>query len=319
MKKLKSDKAGQPGRGTRPPWAVLGLAALLGFLGVPTGFVRGETNYVSISPSKGTAVTVVSSQSISTYYLCSQRQTLEYAVTGPVTVEITTRLLMPKGKTAGEYAVELREGSRLLERHETRSQEADAKLSGRPESVCKSRNFHHDIPAGPHRLTLVFSRGDYPEVAARCRISVLSRPEDFVAITPISYARIATVFVNDSRATYYAAIADRPVVFRVVGPARLKVVSRLVFDDRMLGSQKYTVSIFEGKKLFQRLPLETVRAVSQSFGDWPQVVPGKSRAFFIDVPAGEHHYNFGLSGGLAPGVAFLFALPKTALGNRENE
>lgn len=295
--------------------AVLAGLGFLVWLAAPTSALMGKTRYVSVAPVKGTPVAVVTDENISSFFLCSQREPLEFDVTGPGTVEITTRLLLPKGKTEGSYAVELREGGRLLERHETQSELAMAKLSGRPERVCKSRKFHHEISPGAHHLTLVFTGGNFLGVAANLGITTQFKPDAFVAITPLSYARSTVLLANEKQMTYYVAAPDRPVVFRVVGPARLKVVSRLVFDERMQGLQKYAVSVFEGKKLWQRFPLQTTKSTAQSFRDWPEVVPGKSRTFYIDAPSGEHQYNFGLSEGVGRGVALLFALPKSSLSN----
>ncbi len=292
------------------------MAGLLTLLLWHPALPAKKARYISITPSKGTPVAVVTDEKIGSYFLCSPHEPLELSLIGPGTLEITTRLLLPKGKTEGSYAVELREGSTFLERHETQSQAAMAKLSGRSEGVCKSRKFHYAFPSGPHRLTLSFISGDYPAVAARFALSVSKeKKEAYVAIAPLSYARSATIVIKEKSLTYYVAQPSRPVTFRVLGPARLKVVSRLAYDPRMKGAQKYSVTVTEEKKLLKQFPLETTKSSGLSFGEWPEVTPGKSRTFYFDIPEGEHHYDFGISGGMAKGVAFLFALPQGSLSN----
>lgn len=280
-----------------------------------TAPVAKKTRTATITPTAGTPVAVVVNKNIASYFICSQKEPLEFSVKGPGTLEVTTRLLLPKGKTGGGYTVELREGNKLLERHQTQTQEAAAKLSGRSEAPGKSRSFHYQLPEDEHHLMLVFITGDFPEVVARFTLISLKKNGEYVAIAPLAFARTATALIKEKQFTYYVATPGQPVQFRVFGPVRLKTVSRLSYDERIKGPQKYTVTVSEGKELVNQFPLETTKSTSAIFSDWPEVVPGKGRTFYVDVPSGEHLYNFDLTESVAKGVALLFSLPKAALSN----
>src|SRR5262249_29977098 len=140
-----------------------------------------------------------------------------------------------------------------------------------------SRKVTIDVPAGRHSLSVSLAQPAGASACARFSIPGAERAEPYVSITPLDAGETYVAVAGEKQITYYGADASRAVTVRVVGPARLRILSRLNFDFSLHGERRYTLDITQDGKPFRQDPLITTRSTSVPYTNHPTVIPGKDK------------------------------------------
>ncbi|TLY32755.1 MAG: hypothetical protein E6K56_02480 [Ignavibacteria bacterium] len=226
-----------------------------------------------------------------------------------------SRLKLPGGTSdVRKYTILIKEGKNTITAHSTQTDASEAVFRGSGDVPGKSRKFSLSVPEGSFMYEL--SLEDTPfDAAVKLTFQPTKGRSRLVAIEPLSYDRIVTVAIAENSVAYFVSTADRPVKFRVVGPTRVQISTRLNYDEKMKGAQKYSVVFTEGTRIFAQRPLQTTKAVGASYQEWKEVVPGKVNSFIVEVPAGQHTYGVSLSETTAKSVSLRFSVPQEDLQN----
>lgn len=108
---------------------------------------------------------------------------------------------------------------------------------------------------------------------------------------------------------YYLLTKVKPLEFRIVGPAWLRVYTRLWWPESCTGKATYALSLWQ-EEVQRPLVFETEISPS-SYGPEGKKV-GKWRSFYIQVPAGENQYRLTLDQAPAGTVGVRFSLEEPA-------
>jgi len=249
-----------------------------------------------------------------TYYQFSEDEPIAFSVEGPTRVKVLTRVRVPNDRESVEYGVSV---SMDGVHQETIQKEAYPKDGAfyvafnhfRPGVI---RRVYIDVPTGRHGFELGVVGGHV--VDARLFESAESKPS-LVSIAPTVYDAVETLYYRDKELTYYLLTVDAPIVLDVVGPTRVKVNTRLLYDATMLGEQSYVVGVKEGTQpeCLYRIDAEPSQTVV--LRDRNDAIPGALRHFRLDVPSGAHTYEFRLVDTVAGGLAVKFYIPRGDLTN----
>jgi hypothetical protein len=128
---------------------------------------------------------------------------------------------------------------------------------------------------------------------------------------------VTSASIKEKPISYFVATTEVAVRLRVIGPTKLRIVSRLNYDARMKGEQKYAILASENGRLILTKPFLTSKSLGVEYKDWKEVVPGKSRTSYLPVPAGEHIYAFKLGESIAKSVSLRFSIPDENLTNKK--
>ncbi len=277
----------------------------------------GGRKTVRLVPTGGTIVNVLIDGKEREYYILKKGAPVSLQVEGPGKLTVTSRVKIPAGGSANpRYSIRVKEGKNTLKLYSTQTEQSDAAFKPAGESAGKSRKFTMKVPEGmfTYEFLLEESSGD---AALRFSFQGSKQSGKRTAIEPLTYDRIVTATVNEKLIAYFVSSVDRQATLRVIGPTKVRVTTRLNYDETMKGSQKYSVVVSEkGVRVVAR-PLQTTKSVDLSYKEWKEVVPGKAMSFSFEVPDGEHVYSFALDQSLAHSVSLRFSIPQSDVANEE--
>ncbi len=274
------------------------------------------SGYSAVVPEGEKAVMLSISGNQVPYYQLSKSGELKIKVEGPADLKVFSRLSYPAGANgAQKYTLEISDNGKPLR---TQSSAAERSQGVFPElgvAAGMSRKLTLHIPRGSHTLGFRLKETSAPGVFLRVLYHSRAATAKLSLLTPLAYSRVVTASVNESLIAYFVATKDREVKLRVIGPLTLRVESRLNYDSRMIGDQKYGIVMTENGKTVRTVPLLAQRSTAVTYKDWADVVPGKLKTFTFNVPAGEHTYSFLLEQGIPQSVSLRFQIPEASTRN----
>jgi hypothetical protein len=249
-----------------------------------------------------------------TYYRFDSVAPITLSVEGPTRLKILTRVRIPNDREEETYTVTvMRDGE-----HAT-AEEFTAPVSERAHYVAFNsfrpgviRRIYVDVPTGQHHYELL-AEGQ-AVVDARPFQSAANRPSR-VSLAPREYAAVETFYYGDKALTYYILTEDSPVVLDVVGPTTIKVNTRLMFEQTMVGGQSYVLGVREYDVPEQLYRIESEPSETVTSRDRSDVIPGALRYFMLEVGKGAHTYEFTLVDASGSAVALKFYIPRGDLLN----
>jgi hypothetical protein len=293
------------------------LVFLLALLIAPSAIAAPRWRAIEDLPDQ-TAVRVDVAGKTRVYYRIAAGKEVALQVKGPGRLKIVSRAeVLPGARgTTVPYRVSLREGARLAKEQVTESSVSDqaALLGG--VAVCKSRTFTWVIPEGSHRIR--FSETGAPGVLVRFLVSSASdAAPPMISMTPIETPRTVTVVEGEKTIPYYSVLPGKPVRWRVVGPTRLELTSRLDFDPTMRGSQSYRLAVLEEGKKPQEFEFKTSKATTASYSDLKDRVPSKLDRAVLQLAAGTHELSIELKAPANGSVEIHARIPEPSSGEEE--
>lgn len=129
-----------------------------------------------------------------------------------------------------------------------------------------------------------------------CTAARPAAPAGFTAIEKIAGATPVTVIVADKPRIYFRVASTAPLKFSVVGPARVRVLSRV--ECRSGDVVTYRLLAAEGARVLDQLDTES-SATSLVRLEKSSTRLGKSRRLTFDLPAGRHEVILRISGAAA--------------------
>jgi hypothetical protein len=254
---------------------------------------------------------------ISSYHRTTQARPAEFAVQGPVRLQVLARnIFLPAGTAPVRLRVELDgKPAKSLRLKATVSKKAALADGGR---VGPLQRTTVQIPAGVHKVRIV---PENPSGMAALRVfkGTASRASKtkWTAFAPQTYERPLILRSGDREETWYRFTAQKPAGMTIHGPLRLKISTRLDFDQHAGPSQGYVVhAAIDAKSVGYSLKSRASQvAVYPEMGE---IVPGMAQTFTIQIPAGTHQITLRLDGTTATGATVRILVPERELraGNR---
>ncbi len=282
--------------------AILAIAVLAG-----AGNSRGDE---LLAPIRGSIVNLSINEKQSTYYRLHTDSTLEVTAAGPGWLSAIVRLILPPGATdSASYRVVVTAGADTMKQFSDTVGTADAELVGSKELPTTSRKFSFPISEKLRTYTFRLLNNGGRDAAVRFLVRRPSAHAKEQPLYPIAMDRSLTLLYHERRLEFHLATAQKPVKVRVIGPVRLRIVTRLVFGPTMKGLQPYALDMTLDKEKLKVEELSSTKAVSSEFEDEKEWLPGKSRTVYVAIPSGEHDLTIAPKATGAPGVAVRFTLP----------
>lgn len=274
-----------------------------------------------VTPEDAKAVTIQTKKSAPQYYSLDGKRPLAVKVTGPGAFRVYSRAVLPDAKKEGIYGiVVLRDGEKryLISRtakHSTAKVVGSEKVRvGVPKSVTLK------VPAGEHEFQVTTPHDAKRPVyvrfllAERAKKKATGEKINYIAYLPRKFGEEVRIVVKEQEYIYYRATVSSPVELEVIGPTRIKGVSRLEFDHTMHGDKPYRVQASENSNVIQTSPFTGKISGTATYSKPTEKVIGQGDTFFINVPEGKHRYIV-TTPDKGSSVLLRFYLPEKALGN----
>lgn len=246
-----------------------------------------------------------------TYYCLVNGQSLGFAVEGPVKVDIRTRAGLAKPGITADYQIQVWEGEYLIAAEKFKSKKIEAEILNSSLHPAAYRKVSFEASVGVHNYRLWLVSENIDTVFVRIyRSESETEKVQKVSMYPLEYFKRVHLYSKRNQTPYYLVSKDKGVKLRIVGPAEFIVRARANFSENMDGRIGYTISMFEDGEEVNTLSATTSKSLTMAYQDYTGVVPSRPTQFVVEVPAGNHTYNFLLKESAAETVSIRFSIPK---------
>ncbi len=255
-----------------------------------------------IKPMKKMEIEIVTKQT-DEYLLLTKNAPVSFAVEGPTYLRVYTRIMWPKNNMGSQAYKLILQENKLDERIVTlESEESSVTRDNKGRTLSKWRTFYIEVPEGLNQYKL--THWSSPNDTILLKFAYES-PKKWTEITPTAYAAVIEAVEEERIIKYYELRNDRTVILRVNGPARVRVISRLNYDEKMIGDQNYTIAV-DDNGTQEKFPLKAYKSQIITYKDRPSIVPSNARSFHLSIKEGMHTLKFSMTGTVAESSVLRF-------------
>lgn len=256
------------------------------------------------------------------YYVLRGGNTVEITVEGPTRLRVLSRSKLETADETPEYGylvnmIGQEEGVRVT--HQCRLSEK-TKLAVDPSvHIGVSRKKTIKVPDGKHTYIFSLPKDDPRTVYLRFarRTAKFSQGTKMVAMNPEDHTSRVDLLTREEGYTYYRIGRGNTLRLPLNGPATLKVLSRIEYDQNMRGSQKWKLQIVEDGNVKVTHALSARVSEVTAYYESNSLVPSRAETFYVEIPEGEHVYEFRLPENHRT-VLLRFLLPQSQLNRGSN-
>ena len=224
-------------------------------------------------------------------YTVLDNDSLVYEVYGPARLELISRYPVnnkTKKSQKFSYTLFIDNEKPIMINHRYKIQRSIRSVQHPNHYFTYSGNYFFNISEGNHRIILKPSEDKRYPVLLR----MLKKDFDKVSknpneLTPMVFQSNYKVMVEGKPVSYYQLSKNRPLQLDIDGSKKLRILSRLVFDEYMGSNETYRLRVKNGKKVLGTYFLSSERSSTSYIVDIKDKVPGKWRTCEIDIPAGK--------------------------------
>lgn len=255
-----------------------------------------------IEPYKKWEVEIVTKKT-DEYLLLTKNQPLTFSVEGPTYLRVYTRIVWPKNNMGSEiYKVILQENEIDEDIITLESEESRVTRDKRNRPLSKWRSFYIEVPEGLNRYKLTHWASPQDTILVKF---AYESPKRWLEIPATEYSAIIEAIEEERIIKYHELEQDGHITLRVSGPQRLRVISRLNYDEKMIGDQNYTIMLEKDGNTAQ-FPLKCYKSQMITYKDRKNIVPSNARSFHVNIKEGIHSLRFKLAGTVAQSAALRF-------------
>ena len=250
------------------------------------------------------------------YYELDAGKQIQIAVQGPARLRAVSRALLntPNEKLDYSYIVE-RKGGKTFTIVQTAGLSDKALMAGEgTKVVAESRSKTIDVPQGDQVFIFTLPKNANHSLIFRFSVETndFTAGAPVVAMTPTEFTKEIDLVAGEKTVPYYRIGDGNKVSLDIIGPATVKVLSRIEFNESMSGKQKWRIQVAEDGKVKGTYPLSASRSDTIAYQQTSPYVASWAETFFVEVPKGGHHYEFVLPDSQRTAL-LRFLLPKNQL------
>jgi hypothetical protein len=229
------------------------------------------------------------------YYTLGVHRPSRLEVKGPGTLYIYTRAQFP-AKGEGEagytlrYVMDKGEPETFTADQVVRAENAQYKdpSHGTPGDL---KELRLSIPHGQHTFEIALADSG-TKVHARFMFSARKiRTMKWVTLAPLSPSDPVDLIAGEETAHYYRFSQEKPLRIEIIGPTKLRVMTRVENSFNMKGRANYRLQIRQEGQVVQSFQLSSKRSETTSYKNNKKLVPGKAREVLFQVPKGRQRYD----------------------------
>jgi len=255
-----------------------------------------------IKPYKKWKVEIVTKKT-EEYILLTKNQPITFTVEGPTYLRVYTRMLWSeeiKGSQIYKVILQENEIEERIITLESEISKVSKDQNGKP--LSKWRSFYIDVPEGTNHYKIIHWLSQKDTILLKFSYESPKRCTD----TPATdYNTVIETIEEEKIIKYYELKQDEEVTLRITGPAKLRIISRLNYDEKLIGDQNYTIVVDDNGKV-EKFSLKCYKSQIITYKDRKDIVPSNARNVYINIKEGLHMLKFSLSGTLAQSVSIRF-------------
>lgn len=291
---------------------VIGVLTIL--FGIAGNSLAQNAIYKAFTPSGGgKSVIIQSGTKKLKYYAVSKGTSFGFDVTGPAKVKIRTRAAVKPGIKDINYEIQVWEADKMAAGRKVKTIPSVLRIDN--QDIGMARDLFFKVSNGKHsyRMWVVSDNADQ----FYTRFYKTPRPRKatgFNISKPDQFTEEVNLVTGKKTLPYYLVDGNGGVSLNVVGPVQLKIYCRANFNQNMIGKVKYTLGMFENGKEAGRFEGAAKKTGSVQFKELADLVPSTLVTHIIDVPSGNHSYQFKKIDSASPSLAVRFKVGKVDTG-----
>ena len=224
-------------------------------------------------------------------YTVLSTDSLVYEISGPARVELISRYPSSKKTKKSQnfsYVLLINDEKPITINHRYKIQKSIRSVQHPNHYYTYSGNYFFNINDGNHRIILKpIEKKGYPVLIRLLKKDFEKPSNNRSELTPMVFQSNRKVMVDKRPVSYYELTNNRPLQLELNGPKKLRVLSRLIFDEYMGSNDTYRIRIKNGKKVLGTYFISSERSSTSYIIGIDDKVPGKWRTCEIDIPKGS--------------------------------
>jgi hypothetical protein len=224
-------------------------------------------------------------------YTILREDSLVYEIHGPTRIELISRYPSNKKTKKSQkfsYMLMIDKEKPIIINHRYKIQESIRSVQHPNHYYTYSGNYFFNIADGNHRVVLKsIDKEGYPVLLRMLKKDFEKPSYNRNEIIPMVYQSNREVMIDGKAISYYALTNNRPLQLELKGPKKLRILSRLIFDEYMGTSDIYRLRIKSGKKVIGTYLISSERSSESYILNMENKVPGKWRTCEIDISEGN--------------------------------
>jgi len=255
-----------------------------------------------INPSKKWEVEIVTKQT-EDYLLLTKNSPMTFSVEGPTYLRVYTRIFWPKDKMGSQIYKLILQENKVDENIITmESEESSVTRDKKGRPLSKWRSFYIEIPEGLNNYRLTHWSSPNDTILVKF---AYESPRKWTEIQASEYGTTIEAIEEEKILKYYELKRNDNITLNINGPTRLRVISRLNYDEKMIGDQNYTIGIEDGGNS-EKFALKGYKSQIITYRDRKNIVPSSARSFHLNLKEGRHTLKFTLTGTIAESASLRF-------------
>lgn len=283
-----------------------------------SGYAVAKTDYKAFAPPDlGKSVLLKSGVKHYRYFELESGKTVSLEISGPAKIKIRTRALFSGGSSSGQYSVAVWEGEKVRAGRKTSVKTSKLSLQDGAGKIGLARDVFLRVPKGKHKYSITFGSDNIDKLYLRFyQEKKKKKKAEYVSFRPYEFARRERVKSGKSEISYYFIDDNGGANLKVIGPTKIKVYCRANFDPTQKEKSKFSFGAFEKGKEVKKFSAIAKKSLKSVYTKVPELIPSTVHTFTLDVPDGEHLYEFRKINSLSPNLAVRFRILKSSLGKK---
>ncbi len=228
-----------------------------------------------------------------TYYSLEKSKPLILKVTGPAKIKIYTRAMLPKKIEKTHYTIKYvidNKKKKIKKFHNIPFSKKAIFTTGEYKYSSQNRNITIKIRKGKHTIK-IYANPENVKVYAKFQLIKKSKKRKWIVIEPLKPKEPVLLIANEEILSYFRSNSNSPVVVSVIGPTKLRILSRAEDANSQKKTIKYGIKIISKTDEEKSFLLWTNRSHSVNYKDDVNFVACKAKEIILDVPEGLHYYS----------------------------
>jgi len=284
-----------------------------------TSDALAKTNYKAFTPTKAEKNAFLKSDSKKLkYFEIEKNGSIEFDITGPAKIKIRTRAAFSGNAESVAYKLTIWEGNKVRAGRKAKTKHSKLTVDGSDNKIGLARDIFLDVPKGKHVYTVSFSSGEVDMVYARFYMSKPKKKKSaYESYIPYEFVRKEKLKSGKSVSSYYFIDENGGAKIKVIGPTKIKIYCRANFDPTIKEKSKFSFGVFEGEKSVKKFSAIADKSSKSVYTKTPELIPSTMHSFVLDVPGGEHIYEFKKLNSPSPNLAIRFLILSSSLGKKK--
>ena len=232
-----------------------------------------------------------------TYYTLSHIDSLRVPVNGPGKLTVTTRAHFTSNSPDSLsysliYQID-KEKIAVYKAKKVIREDTSVSIESSGDRPSTLKTFTIKIDPDVHSVSFLMLK-DSPQVDLHYKY-IRDEVPDWKDVKPVNDTVTIGLMVDKGKdKSYYRLSAASSKKFKVKGPTYLRVITRLEYDYTMQGMVSYRIQVKRNDTMPETFKLSAKPSSQVKYIDDGKHIPGSLEKFYLDVPPGEHTFEFSM-------------------------